>query len=732
MQSALHSHSRSPSPDDLLNDSKSEQPLSDRRPPLQLMSAWQLEKAKAGGANGAGSEGGIYVDDLDNPRYRVLFKQDEVAKNICEVVAGGIMRDLTDDPGAFAEVAFSLKPGVNPKTFDPDKESGENVYVASVYFDKYHDLCDDAYMASAAFPDRYNPQKYVSHHEENRLPRVVLPNDRPKLHQEDITIKRVIRLKRYRRIEKVLAMSLFCDDPDVHPMNLGPVHDEECSTEEGYCKQIGVYKNGQVKVKTVYEAVKTVRIDYGGALGSKKITHRRLDGHLHLDDFFTMLSGPPNYFLWYPSEIIRSAEFAKELLYLSEISQEKMMETIEKQVKNAAQYYNSAALLQFADLIGVALTEQAAMSKAVIVQSITQFMIANFIARQDDARKLAQKIERQLREGGRAIDCIKRAYKRVYNPDNLQRSDRAAFFGLPTPGNVYNQFEAVFFVLTTLKNVVKIFTEYLPAILSELATFEANRIVLHSAQKKHHQLSFEEQASIFLLFIVRLVGETLLAVGSRITSPIRAANETYDLIYGAHILNRSQSRKLAKALAYLGYGLSLAFSACAMASIAVFASTGIAIMLGSPVFVVAAVHAIPYLTTIGGAIATALTPIAAALHVTLVEPFVAAAYAGAAVFLTATLISLRMMMKWAGRLYSEKTSDIPPSVNTASQVDSLSSSPKTQLSSTARYGHRMSLSTDNSSDSELSTRHSVSDVIEHKPPFRVQAAEIVPSSRFAC
>lgn len=661
--------------------STSSQP--DEKHRLDMMSQWTLETSKNGGANGAGQYGGIYVDDKDNPTRRVLFKQDHIAKNICEVVAGGLMRQLSDDPSAFAEVAFSLQPGMDMKSFHPERETGEHVYVASVFFDTYKDLYVDAYLASSAYPEIYNPQGERS---KQKIPTAQIPPDRPKLHNEDVTIKRVIRMNRYAGLPKVLAWSLFFDDPDVHTMNIGAVKHVSSDSRAVMMQQ----KGKDVKKVDVYQSVKAVRIDYAGALGSKKIIHRQLDGKLHPDDLSPMLAGPPNYFAWYPSDITRSAAFADELLYLSKIPQSTLVNAIHHHVGEAAKFYNSTALLEFAKLIGVKNLDDSEDNKAKIVTEIKEFMKINFLARQWHAKELAAEIRQEIADGGRYFDCIKRSIKRVYNPRNLLRSDRDAFLAAPTPGNVYNQFESIFRPVTIIKNGLKVVTELLPSAIEELAAFQASKIVKRSVASKHKQLSALDQGLIFILFLLRMTGKLLLAVGSRITSPIRAANETFELIYNASFLLDNHAQGVAKTLAWFGYGLSLVFSALAMGAVAVVASTAMAAALGSSALITGAVHAIPYLGALGSAMTSAVAPVAAALHVAIVKPALAAAYAGFTVLASLTLIPLRILVKSLFKKHNEYYDVVQHVVNDvpASQERRSSSS----LSSTAQYSRSMSIS----------------------------------------
>lgn len=680
------------------------------RPDLGSMNAWHMEKPKGGGANGAGIEGGIYVDNLENPHYRVLFKQDETAKNICEVVAGGMMRDLSDDPDAFAEVAFSLKPGVDPKTFNPDQESGENVYVASVYFNPYHDLYVDAYLADGVYPERFSPNHFVFYDDElSPVDKVKVRDQRPKLLDEDIIIKKVIRLGRYRRLAKVLAMSLFFDDPDVHTMNIGAVPDDEMDPHDEFpSKQVVMLQRNEEKSVDVYKYVKAVRLDYGGALGSKALISRHLDDKLHPDDMLTMLSGPPNYFQWYPDVVTRDIEFSRELRFINKISIEKLQYTIDKNINYAAQFYNAEALRQFAQLIGVPLKKDMVISKVALIHDIKVFMYSKLLARKQDAKLLADKIDNEMREGGRLIDSVKRAIKHVYNPNNFERSDRDAFLAAPTPGNDYNRFESFFGFrfFTILKNVLKLVTELFPALIEEISAYQANKIVKRRlANKKNHALTKIDYFQLVLLFALHVLGDLLFAIGSRITSPIRAANETYSIFFDKvreildyTSLNKHYAYLIAKGFAWFGYGLSLLVSACLHAVLAVVASSALSTMFGATLATTAAVKTIPYLKDIGSVISAVATPIANAFNINIVEPVLAGIYAGMSFLASITLIPLRATIK---SFFKEHTRKNYESTILSSYADTISKShsPRSSLSTHAQLLN----TTFSESKTELST-----------------------------
>lgn len=299
---------------------------------------WELVGEKTGGANSAGKLGGVYIE-IKNPDRKVLFKQDPIiAKNICEFIAGKLMRAIMPDAdGLFAKVELAFE---NEKSMP--NETGKNVYLGSEFYSGYTDLYKDAYHA-------YNNLSMFHLLRENNGGKRPCPETRPKylafvnLHFKrliDPVIASVIERGRYPNFVKLLVASIFVDDPDVHTANIGVIPTKEIAERIG---------NEEV----IYQ-VEAVRIDFGGAFADKK---RKLDGKLHYNETFRYLSltkeGPPNYLQTYPKEIYKGDDFYKELLKLSCFPPDILIAELKNILGEVACYYGREPLISFAKFIGI-------------------------------------------------------------------------------------------------------------------------------------------------------------------------------------------------------------------------------------------------------------------------------------------------------------------------------------------------------------------------------------------
>lgn len=330
---------------------------------------WVRVKEKTGGANQAGDLGGEYTD-IGNPERRVLFKQDTViSKNICEFIAGKLMRVIMPDvPELFARVELAFE---DDKSI-PD-ETGKNVYLASEFYSNYTDLYKDAYNAHNKL------SKFDALRKNNNGVRPC-PQSRPKyiefvnMHYQrriDPVIASVIISGRYPNFLKLIVASIFVEDPDVHTANIGVVATKQLAEE---------FEDGEI----IYE-VEAVRIDFGGAFADEK---RKLDGNLHYEDTFRFISLtnkiPPNYFQTYPKTIYKGQDFYLELLKLSCFPPDVLITQLKDILGQVGCYYGREPLISFAKFIG--LTKFLRNTKQEVVLQLAKLYDVEFLLQGKDIR----------------------------------------------------------------------------------------------------------------------------------------------------------------------------------------------------------------------------------------------------------------------------------------------------------------------------------------------------------
>jgi hypothetical protein len=322
---------------------------------------------------GVNQNGGFYHDHLDSKR-QVLFKQDlNPAKDITEKTVSDLMRAffgaLSEDPESIARIELAW----DAKSKHQSDETGKNVYVASVLFKEYVNVYEDAPKAFNNLP-RYESLL-------NELGKATLPDSRPKF-IEPLTpqVKNVIQSGRYTNLAKLMALNVIFDNADVHLANIGAVPLNERAT-----------KNADV-----YDNVKAVILDFGSALGSRRLfglVPIKFDDKLHHNSFFRYIlpGGPPNYHLKLPIEITHSQEFIFELQLLSKLAEYPVFleSSIDSVIDEIAKYYGYMPLKNFAEKIGVTTLYRIPENKEQLKIVIKLFLFSNLTKRLKEAGKIA-------------------------------------------------------------------------------------------------------------------------------------------------------------------------------------------------------------------------------------------------------------------------------------------------------------------------------------------------------
>ncbi|MDJ1305036.1 MAG: hypothetical protein MRQ09_02210 [Candidatus Midichloria sp.] len=301
-----------------------------------------FQKGKEGGATDGGKEGGIYkrtgntyLIKQENTRYGVSNHS-----NISEYLAGQIFAKIAPGYGAEIELVSTL-----PRTVTPD-QTGENVYVASKFFNNYKDLYVHAYESMDLPAPAARPRNVGTIN--RRIFEQALARDNHKY---------------YRGFPQAMVTSLLVADYDIHWGNIGVVSE-----------------NGQNKM---------VRIDFGWAF--KKLTPK-LNPHSiieHLPGF-----GPTNHFREYPNEMKITQEFADELRRVAIFD---LTECLESSFHTLKQFYGAEPLREFAYSIGIEETQAVTtQDKDALSKLISTFLSDRLKNRQKEMRLFAVEIELSL------------------------------------------------------------------------------------------------------------------------------------------------------------------------------------------------------------------------------------------------------------------------------------------------------------------------------------------------
>ncbi|STX29770.1 Uncharacterised protein [Legionella beliardensis] len=394
----------------------------------QVGSRWTRLSKKQGGANDAGTYGGLYTlaseQEGEKPSKFYVKQDPEEDKNICEVFASQFMRfiaeEIGESPDLIADVNYIQTPD-------------DGVYIASYVFEGYRDLFKDAYLAYQIPP--YDKSRVGEDWKS-------IPSSRPKYLSADSNIDKIVQLGRYDGLIPGLALRAIVDDPDVHYENIGavavnpsglddripiyendkfsgkcykkvaePTQDSEEINGEHYVieemaqewvdehpeliKEFYIKKDDKSYFIPNSKNTRAVNIDFGGALGDFR--PRTLDGKIHYaDGILTLMryrpstEGPPAYHTEIPKGIRDGDEFFKTLARYSMVDKHKIKRKIDEQVDVAIGHYRNKpeVLLRFAQRVGAKIPSGANAKPDHIADYLKSHLLECFIARQKHAKKL--------------------------------------------------------------------------------------------------------------------------------------------------------------------------------------------------------------------------------------------------------------------------------------------------------------------------------------------------------
>lgn len=297
---------------------------------------WSWLAAKAGGANEAGELGGIYQSP--DGKRSLVKKEPQVAKNMAEFLGAAIFQAV--EPDASAKVVLVA----SPEQKLPD-ETGQNVYVASIFVDDFKcDLYKDIY-------------------EVNNLP---IPKERPKLlgllYREPII--KAFESEKYRNFPQTTVPSLLIQDDDVHTGNL--VVTQKDKDSQKYLK----------------------RIDYAAGFENFDSRVHPHSSARHLPGF-----GPSNHFKTYSEDLKINADFVAEL---DKVAAFNFDSTIDSAMSEMKKFYGLTAIKEFAAHIGIPLNQLQSLNKDDAARLVTHFLKDKMKARQTDLGRFAAQIKVDL------------------------------------------------------------------------------------------------------------------------------------------------------------------------------------------------------------------------------------------------------------------------------------------------------------------------------------------------
>jgi hypothetical protein len=327
---------------------------------------------KIGGAQSAGKYGGIYVhpyfDEKTNRKkmQRILFKQEVFdngvnhSKNIAEVVAGRIMNTTIGELAA--SVFFATRPTQSHEAITLPDETGENVYVGSIYYDQSRDL-----FKVLGFTDR--PRMIGSWNKETFLNGVPTKDKSGEVRQIGfLTPERPAQPREcnFENFNQIVVGGVLVGDFDVHSGNFMVVPGENPD------------KEGML-----------VKIDHGGSLEG-------LEDHVHMHSYVRHIpgAGPTNHIREFPRDLKVNIAFAAELDRQASID---LRGAIEEAMNEVATYYGKKPLADFARYIGMAATPHLTDLPAdQLLGEIKRFLITKVMARQRSLQQLAVEIRLSL------------------------------------------------------------------------------------------------------------------------------------------------------------------------------------------------------------------------------------------------------------------------------------------------------------------------------------------------
>lgn len=357
------------------------------------MNDYAFHSAKEGGMNEAGPDGGQYnflyvIEDGSNNVHKqmLLFKQDtgyasrwrnvvsvgrkvhKPEKDISEFVSGRIFNSLIGNSAA--SIFYATRPTTSNENIKIPDETGDNVYVGSIFYDNFTDLYKVIY----------------------KLNGLDVPKDRPRMMgslRHDIFRKGLLKevkdelVCRFNDFEKITVSSLFLANYDVHPGNYGVISD---ANHDGTL----------------------VKIDHAGALN-------KLTNHEDIDKYMSPLKGATNHFREFPDEIKFSKPFADELNRIGNFDRVALKKSIDDAIDETAKFYGAESIFiffkrmfpnknEFNQFIRVSALDQhldnkskkiasTPAAKAALVAATKDYLREKLYARQESMRKHAFEIK---------------------------------------------------------------------------------------------------------------------------------------------------------------------------------------------------------------------------------------------------------------------------------------------------------------------------------------------------
>lgn len=129
---------------------------------------------------------------------------------------------------------------------------------------------------------------------------------------------------------------------------------------------------------------------------------------------------------------------------------------------------------------------------------------------------------------------LESAFHHIFNDHNAHRSNTAAFFGIPTSGNVFNYTGIPLILITIPKNALKLITEYVPAFFEAVFGYLADKAKRYWIEQRRLKAKEQNKLGLVVAFFVSLITRPLeyffsgmRQLTAHITSPIRAIKEAY-------------------------------------------------------------------------------------------------------------------------------------------------------------------------------------------------------------
>jgi hypothetical protein len=337
---------------------------------------------KVGGAHSAGRYGGIYVypyideETGEKKLQRVLFKKEKERKNsilnynssMAELVAARLMNAVIGNDAA--PTFLATQPASPNKKISLPDETGEHIYVGSIYYDQSQDLYKKIgfnrrlHMMGSWNKDRFNEGFFMEKKTKER--------------EEYAEC-------RFENLERVMVGGALTGDFDLHPGNIMVIPSQDKSKEG-----------------------KLVKVDHGSAL-------KDLEDDVHIHSHTRHLPGiePTNHIREFPRHLKVNEAFAKELERQADVDLKKSIHTV---IDELGAYYGRQPLFEFAQYIGMSslLLDRDALipdmgksppllDRDALLHAMKVFLTTKMVARQQSLRQLAIEIRLSL--------CIKKVEK---------------------------------------------------------------------------------------------------------------------------------------------------------------------------------------------------------------------------------------------------------------------------------------------------------------------------------